>query len=100
MMPTHGLALERIKEWYMASQGQGNGDNWNDDEAFFAWKDDCSNYDKYLGELKAERVSRLLSQLAESSDVKALPNGLSLLLGKMNPSKREQVIDGLRQLLG
>uniref|UniRef100_M8BYH2 Acetyl-CoA carboxylase n=1 Tax=Aegilops tauschii TaxID=37682 RepID=M8BYH2_AEGTA len=100
MMPTHGLALERIKEWHMASQGQGDGDNWNDDEAFFAWKDDCSNYDKYLEELKAARVSRLLSQLAESSDVKALPNGLSLLLGQMNPSKREQVIDGLRQLLG
>ncbi|KAI4986331.1 hypothetical protein ZWY2020_018961 [Hordeum vulgare] len=100
MMPTHGSALERIKEWYVASQGQGDGEKWNDDEAFFAWKDDSSNYDKHLEELKAERVSRLLSQLAESSDVKALPNGLSLLLGKMNPSKREQVINGLRQLLG
>ncbi|XP_048573859.1 acetyl-CoA carboxylase 1-like [Triticum urartu] len=100
MMPTYGSALECIKEWYMASQGQGDGEKWDDDEAFFAWKDDCSNYDKHLEEMKAERVSRLLSQLAESSDVKALPNGLSLLLGKMNPSKREQVINGLRQLLG
>jgi len=50
--------------------------------------------------LKAERVSKMFSHLAESSDVKALPNGLSLLLGKMNPSKREQVLDCLRQLLG
>uniref|UniRef100_A0A0A9DC17 Uncharacterized protein n=1 Tax=Arundo donax TaxID=35708 RepID=A0A0A9DC17_ARUDO len=67
---------------------------------FFAWKDDPKNYEKYLEELKAERVSKWFSHLAESSDVKALPNGLSLLLKKMHPSKREQVMDGLRQLLG
>nr|QEG99472.1 cytosolic acetyl-CoA carboxylase 2 [Lolium rigidum] len=97
----HRAALERIKQWYLASKGsEGDGEKWNDDEAFFAWKDDAKNYENHLQELKAERVSRLFSDLAESSDVKALPNGLSRLLGKMNPSKREQVLDGLRQLLG
>ncbi|KAM0865439.1 hypothetical protein ACQ4PT_043269 [Festuca glaucescens] len=97
----HRAALECIKQWYLASNGsEGDGDKWNDDEAFFDWKDDAKNYENHLEELKAERVSRLFSHLAESPDMKALPNGLSLLLGKMNPSKREQVLDGLRQLLG
>uniref|UniRef100_M8BWJ4 Acetyl-CoA carboxylase n=1 Tax=Aegilops tauschii TaxID=37682 RepID=M8BWJ4_AEGTA len=98
-MPTHRSALECIKKWYLASQG-GDGEKWGDDEAFFAWKDDPDKYGKYLEELKAERASTLLSHLAETSDAKALPNGLSLLLSKMDPAKREQVMDGLRQLLG
>ncbi|KAM3354571.1 hypothetical protein ACQJBY_025337 [Aegilops geniculata] len=98
-MPTHRAALECIKKWYLASQG-GDGEKWGDDEAFFAWKDDPDKYGKYLEELKAERASTLLSHLAETSDAKALPNGLSLLLSKMDPAKREQVMDGLRQLLG
>jgi len=98
-MPTYRAALECIQKWYLASQG-GDGEKWSDDEAFFAWKDDSDKYGKYLEELKAERVSTLLSHLAETSDAKALPKGLSLLLGKMDASKREQVMDGLRQLLG
>ncbi|KAG2549530.1 hypothetical protein PVAP13_9KG357200 [Panicum virgatum] len=98
---SHKSALESIKKWYLASkESEGDSDKWNEDESFFAWKDDPKNYENYLEELKAERVSKWFSHLAESSDVKALPNGLSLLLNKMNPSKREQVIDGLRQLLG
>lgn len=98
---SHRSALDCIKKWYLASKGtEGDGEMWNDDESFFAWKDDPKNYENYLEELKAERVSNWFSHLAESSDVKALPNGLSLLLNKMNPLKREQVIDGLRQLLG
>ncbi|XP_052169537.1 acetyl-CoA carboxylase 1 [Oryza glaberrima] len=94
-------ALDYIKKWYLSSNGSdGNSEKWNNDEAFFAWKDDPTNYENQLEELKAERVSKWLSRLAESPDVKALPNGLSIVLNKMNPSKREQVIDGLRQLLG
>ncbi|KQJ96528.1 acetyl-CoA carboxylase 1 [Brachypodium distachyon] len=98
---SHRSALECIKKWYLASKGsEGDSEQWNDNEGFFAWKDDRRNYENYLEELEAERVSKWFSHLAESSDVKALPNGLSLLLGKMNPTKREQVIDGLRELLG
>lgn len=98
---SHRSALECIKKWYLASKGsEGDSEQWNDNEGFFAWKDDRRNYENYLEELEAERVSKWFSHLAESSDVKALPNGLSLLLGKMNHTKREQVIDGLRELLG
>nr|AHI94840.1 acetyl-coenzyme A carboxylase [Eleusine indica] len=98
---SHKSAVEFIKKWYLESNGAaGDSEKWNDDESFFAWKDDPKNYESYLTELKAERVSKWFSHLAESSDVKALPNGLSLLLNKMDPSKREQVLDGLRQLLG
>ncbi|XP_062200626.1 acetyl-CoA carboxylase 1-like [Phragmites australis] len=97
---SHKSALESIKRWYLVSKGtEGDGEKWNDDESFFTWKDDPKNYENYLEELKAKRVSQWFSYLAESSDVKALPNGLSLLLNKMDPSKREQIIDGLRQLL-
>ncbi|XP_015697314.2 acetyl-CoA carboxylase 1 [Oryza brachyantha] len=94
-------ALEYIKKWYLSSnKSDGESEKWDNDEAFFAWKDDPANYENNLEELKAERVSKWLSHLAESADAKALPNGLSIVLNKMNPSKREQVIDGLRQLLG
>jgi acetyl-CoA carboxylase/biotin carboxylase 1 len=83
----HRAALECIKQWYLASKGSnGDGERWNDDEAFFAWKDDAKNYENHLEDLKAERISRLFSDLAESSDVKALPNGLSRLLGKVSCS--------------
>ncbi|OQU91942.1 hypothetical protein SORBI_3001G262400 [Sorghum bicolor] len=98
---SHRSALDSIKKWYLVSKGtEGGSEMWNDDESFFAWKDDPKNYENYLDELNAERVSNWFSHLAESSDVKALPNGLSLLLNKMDPLKRKQVIDGLRQLLG
>jgi len=81
---SHKSALESIKKWYLASKGsEGDSDKWNEDESFFAWKDDPKNYENYLEELKAERVSKWFSHLAESSDVKALPNGLSLLLNKV-----------------
>jgi acetyl-CoA carboxylase/biotin carboxylase 1 len=98
---SHKSAVESVKKWYLASKGvEGESEKWNDDESFFAWKDDPKNYENYLAELKAERVSKWFSHLAESSDVQTLPNGLSLLLNKMDASKREQVLDGLRQLLG
>ncbi|KAL5226002.1 hypothetical protein ABZP36_012641 [Zizania latifolia] len=94
-------SLEYIKKWYLSSkESELDSEKWNDDEAFFAWKDDPTNYANKLEELKTERVSKLLSRLAESPNVKALPNCLSIVLNKMNPSKREQIIDDLRQLLG
>ncbi|KAG8091440.1 hypothetical protein GUJ93_ZPchr0012g20998 [Zizania palustris] len=94
-------ALEYIKKWYLSSnESEVDSEKWNDDEAFFAWKDDPTNYANKLEELKTERVSKLLSRLAESPNEKALPNCLSIVLDKMNPSKREQIIDDLRQLLG
>jgi acetyl-CoA carboxylase/biotin carboxylase 1 len=81
----HKAALECIKQWYLASSGsEGDGEKWNDDEAFFDWKDDAKNYENHLEELKAKRVSRLFSHLAENPDTKALPNGLSLLLGEVS----------------
>jgi acetyl-CoA carboxylase/biotin carboxylase 1 len=81
---SHRSALDSIKKWYLVSKGtEGCSEMWNDDESFFTWKNDRKNYENYLEELKAERVSNWFSHLAESSDVKALPNGLLLLLNKV-----------------
>uniref|UniRef100_A0A0E0EX18 Uncharacterized protein n=1 Tax=Oryza meridionalis TaxID=40149 RepID=A0A0E0EX18_9ORYZ len=75
---SHQSTLEYIKKWFLASrESEGDSENWNNDEAFFAWKDDPTNYENYLEELKAERVSKLFSHLSD-------------LLNKINPSRRVQ----------
>uniref|UniRef100_A0A0E0B9J6 Uncharacterized protein n=1 Tax=Oryza glumipatula TaxID=40148 RepID=A0A0E0B9J6_9ORYZ len=76
---SHQSTLEYIKKWFLASrESEGDSGNWNNDEAFFAWKDDPTNYENYLEELKAERVSKLFSHLSD-------------LLNKINPSRRVQI---------
>lgn len=88
-------ALELIKNWLLAS-----GAMWEDDEAFFAWKDDPLNYDKHLKELRAKKVLSQLSSLGESSssDLEALKQGLSALLSKVEPSSRAQLIQEFQKL--
>lgn len=92
---TNKSALELVKSWFSAS-----GHNWDDDDAFFAWKDNLSNYDKHLKELRAKKVLSQLSSLGESSssDLEALRQGLVALLSKIEPSSRVQLIEEFQKL--
>ncbi|XP_010916915.1 acetyl-CoA carboxylase 1 [Elaeis guineensis] len=95
-------ALELIKKWFLASEpAELAGSKWEDDDAFFAWKDDPKNFEKYLKELQVQKVFLQLSSLGESaSDLQALPQGLAALLSKMDSSSRAQLTEELKQVLG
>jgi len=82
---THQSAVELIKEWYLASQGTTGSTEWDDDDAFVAWKDNPENYKGYIQKLRAQKVSQSLSDLADSSsDLEAFSQGLSTLLDKVS----------------
>jgi acetyl-CoA carboxylase/biotin carboxylase 1 len=82
---THQSAMELIKEWYLASPATTGSTGWDDDDAFVAWKDSPENYKGYIQELRAQKVSESLSDLADSSsDLQAFSQGLSTLLDKVN----------------
>ncbi|BAF17025.1 Os05g0295300, partial [Oryza sativa Japonica Group] len=94
---SHQPAIELIKKWYSASHAA----EWDDDDAFVAWMDNPENYKDYIQYLKAQRVSQSLSSLSDSSsDLQALPQGLSMLLDKMDPSRRAQLVEEIRKVLG
>ncbi|XP_052155792.1 acetyl-CoA carboxylase 2 [Oryza glaberrima] len=94
---SHQPAIELIKKWYSASHAA----EWDDDDAFVAWMDNPENYKDYIQDLKAQRVSQSLSSLSDSSsDLQALPQGLSMLLDKMDPSRRAQLVEEIRKVLG
>uniref|UniRef100_A0A0D9WEQ7 Uncharacterized protein n=1 Tax=Leersia perrieri TaxID=77586 RepID=A0A0D9WEQ7_9ORYZ len=93
---SHQPAIELIKKWYTASQPA----EWDDDDAFVAWMDNPVNYRDYIQDLKAQRLSQSLSNLSDSSsDLQALPQGLSILLDKMDPSRRAQLAEEIRKVL-
>lgn len=79
---SHRSAIEMIKKWFLDALGV---DKWGDDDAFFAWKCNPMNYDKYLKGLRVNKVLLQLSNLADSaSDLEALPQGLAALLSKVS----------------
>lgn len=83
---SHTSATELVKKWFLASeQVQAAGANWADDDAFFYWKDDPRNYEKYLEELRVEKVTKQLMNLGESaSDLQILPKCLAAVLSKVS----------------
>lgn len=83
---SHTSATELVKKWFLASeQVQAAGANWADDDAFFSWKDDPRNYEKYLEELRVEKVTKQLMNLGESaSDLQILPKCLAAVLSKVS----------------
>ncbi|KAK6938183.1 Acetyl-CoA carboxylase, central domain [Dillenia turbinata] len=96
---SHKSAMALVKEWFLSSKiAEGRGDSWEDDEAFFAWKDDLRNYEGKLQEL---RVNKLLLQLSNiggsASDLQALPQALSSILYKLEPLTRAVLIDELQK---
>ncbi|KAL1223719.1 Acetyl-CoA carboxylase 1 [Cardamine amara subsp. amara] len=94
-------AMGLIQEWFRKSDiAKGKEEAWTDDQMFFTWKDDLSNYELKLSEL---RVQKLLNQLAEidnSSDLQALLQGLANLLNKVEPSRRDELVNKVRKVLG
>lgn len=98
---THQSAMELIKEWYLASPATTGSTGWDDDDAFVAWKDSPENYKGYIQELRAQKVSESLSDLADSSsDLQAFSQGLSTLLDKMDPSQRAKFVQEVKKVLG
>ncbi|XP_010269187.1 PREDICTED: acetyl-CoA carboxylase 1-like [Nelumbo nucifera] len=99
---SHKSAMDLIKKWFLASRPAGVGeDAWVDDNTFFTWKNDPKNYEDHLQELRVQKVLHQLSNLGEStSDLQALPQGLSVLLDKVEPSTRKQLIAELRKVIG
>ncbi|KAJ8436418.1 hypothetical protein Cgig2_013459 [Carnegiea gigantea] len=98
---THKSAMELIKQWFCESDvARERNDGWADDDAFFQWKDNPANYEKKLQELRVQKVLHQLSNISSSaSELRALPQGLAALLRKMEPSKRAQLVDELRDVL-
>ncbi|CAO2041466.1 unnamed protein product [Urochloa humidicola] len=98
---THQSAVELIKEWFLASQATSGTTEWDDDDAFVVWRDNPENYKGYIQELRAQKVSQSLSDLADSSsDLEAFSQGLSTLLDKMDPSQRAKFVQEVKKVLG
>ncbi|KAK1289084.1 Acetyl-CoA carboxylase 1 [Acorus calamus] len=77
---SHKAAVDLIKKWFLASN---NSNVWEDDEAFFAWKNDPKNYEEFLQELRLQKITLQMSALGDSAlDLQALPQGLAALLQK------------------
>ncbi|XP_062145774.1 acetyl-CoA carboxylase 1-like isoform X2 [Alnus glutinosa] len=99
---SHQSALDLIKNWFLDSSiAEGREDAWVDDEAFFRWKDNLSNYEDKLKQLQVQKVLLQLAGIGDSiSDLQALPQGLAALLSKVEPTIRAPLIDELRKVLG
>ncbi|XP_071925426.1 acetyl-CoA carboxylase 1-like isoform X1 [Coffea arabica] len=96
---TYNSAMDMVKKWFMDSEfSGGKPDAWTNDEAFFSWKDDFSNYEEKLQELRVQKVLLQLTKIGDSAlDLRALPQGLFALLQKVEePSAREQLVGELR----
>ncbi|KVI07315.1 Acetyl-CoA carboxylase, central domain-containing protein [Cynara cardunculus var. scolymus] len=90
-------ANDMIKKWFSDSKSE---DLWLNDDAFFAWKDDPSNYNDKLAELCVQKVSNQLSKMGSSaSALKALPQGLAALLQEMDPATKSKLIEELRRVI-
>ncbi|XP_031498417.1 acetyl-CoA carboxylase 1-like isoform X2 [Nymphaea colorata] len=94
-------ALVLIKKWFMDHSPSNHPSNgWVDDSSFFAWKDDPTNYEKHLQELRIKRLFSLFSNLGSSTpDLRALPQCFAILLDKVEPSSRTQLMEDMKQIL-
>ncbi|KAG2709256.1 hypothetical protein I3843_05G209100 [Carya illinoinensis] len=99
---SHQCAMDLIKKWFGDSNiAVGREDAWVNDEVFFKWMDDLSNYEDKLKQLRVQKVLHQLTTIGDSiSDLEALPQGLAALLSKVEPTTRAQLIDELRKVLG
>jgi len=99
---SHQSAMDLIKNWFLDSNiAEGRKEAWVDDEAFFRWKDNRSNYEDKLKQLQVQKVLLQLTSIGDSiSDLQALPQGLAALLSKVEPTIRAPLIDELRKVLG
>ncbi|GMH14091.1 hypothetical protein Nepgr_015932 [Nepenthes gracilis] len=99
---SHKSALDLIKKWFSESGAAGGKevDAWQEDEAFFRWKDDPANYEEQIQDLRLQKLLLQFSNIGDSAlDLRALPQGLALLLQKVDPSSRMQLVEELRKVL-
>jgi acetyl-CoA carboxylase/biotin carboxylase 1 len=93
----HKSAMELIKNWFVADRSE---DAWLDDEVFVSWKNNPTNYEEKLEELRVQKVSTKLTDIgSSSSDLEALPQGLASFLSKVDPTSRAKLVDELRKVL-
>ncbi|CAH8297840.1 unnamed protein product [Eruca vesicaria subsp. sativa] len=93
-------AMGLIKDWFSKSDvAKGKEEAWTDDQVFFTWKDNVGNYESKLSELRAQKLLNQLSEIGNSSDLQALPQGLANILHKVEPLKRKELVDALRKVL-
>ncbi|XP_058085333.1 acetyl-CoA carboxylase 1-like isoform X2 [Magnolia sinica] len=99
---SHKSAVALIKKWFLASQpSNAKEDTWEDDNIFFTWKDNPENYEEHMQELRVQKIMLRLSNIANSaSDLRALPQGIAALLQKVEPSRRMQLIEEIRKVVG
>ena len=95
--------MELINKWFCESDSSTQETPnacWDDDQAFYRWKDNPANYEEKLKELRVQKVLHQLSNIGNSaSDLGALPQGLAALLQKVDSSRRAQLVHELRRVL-
>ncbi|XP_042969060.1 protein FAR1-RELATED SEQUENCE 2-like [Carya illinoinensis] len=78
----------------------GREDAWVNDEAFFKWKDDLSNYEDKLKLLRVQKVSRQLTNIGNSIlDLQAPPQGLAALLSKVSQQTKVSCLQSIHVYL-
>ncbi|KAJ0499898.1 putative ligase [Helianthus annuus] len=94
---SYKAAYDMIKKWFLDTKTE---QLWLDDEAFFTWKDDPSNYADNLAELRTQKVSNQLLKIGGSpSDLEALPQGLAALLQEVDPTTKSKLVEELRRVI-
>ncbi|EOA39468.1 hypothetical protein CARUB_v10008063mg [Capsella rubella] len=100
-MLSYKSAMGLIQDWFCNSEiAKGKEEAWTDDQLFFKWKDNVSNYEHKLCELRAQKLLNQLAEIGNSLDLQALPQGLANLLNKVELSRREELVDAIRKVLG
>ncbi|KAJ0507194.1 putative ligase [Helianthus annuus] len=94
---SYKAAYDMIKKWFLDTKTE---QLWLDDEAFFTWKDDPSNYADNLAKLRTQKVSNQLLKIGGSpSDLEALPQGLAALLQEVDPTTKSKLVEELRRVI-
>ncbi|KAJ0732929.1 putative ligase [Helianthus annuus] len=94
---SYKAAYDMIKKWFFDTKTE---QLWLDDEAFFTWKNDPSNYADNLAELRTQKVSNQLLKIGGSpSDLDALPQGLAALLQEVDPTTKSKLVEELRRVI-
>nr|BBG67099.1 acetyl-CoA carboxylase [Gnetum ula] len=97
---SHVSAENMVKEWFLSSKQCDAIELWKDDAAFLAWKEDESNYEAQLDELRVQRISKQLLEIGNSvEDCQALPKAIAALAGKVQPSVRSALVDKLKDVI-
>ncbi|XP_054796887.1 acetyl-CoA carboxylase 1-like [Prosopis cineraria] len=97
---SHESAMGLVKNWYLSSDISRGEDAWLDDESFFRWKKEPSNYEDKLKALRAQKLMLQLTSIGDSAlELQALPQGFSALLSKLEPPRRAKLIEELRKVI-